>query len=906
MKTWHSQALSSIFQSLKTSPNGLSSNQAAKIQEEHGLNELPPKKKESLVKVVVKQINNLMNYVLIAAAFFSMVTSHWVDFWVIILILVVNVAIGLYHHLKARTMVDSLADSFKAETIVVRDGKTKKIEIRELVPGDIVYIKNGDRFPADIRFIETHDVSAVESSLTGESKAVIKHTGEVPEDAPLAERSNMGYAGTVQVSGEAHGLVVATGTETEIGSIATSISLIKEKKTLFERRTDLLVKQMVTITFTVSGLIFVLGWLRNMPLEDLILFVLATLISGIPEALPTILIVVLSVAALRMSKRRALLKRLAAIESLSTVTTIITDKTGTLTENTMSVKTVILPDLTKIDVTGTTWEPVGGFLLHHQNTDGSATKKPFDVSDNEQFMTLAEFAGFNDQADVFLDDSDHWENIGDPTEASRVVFSRKAGIKPDEQAKRFTILHSIPYDQDTKYRQNIVRNNETKEVFLVLVGGAEKIVERATAAKSKIDTFQDIVTNFAGKAFRMQAVAYTPLELSETQQAGLESNSISTKELLQLPTMQQKVTLLGILAIQDPIRADVPDAVKKALKAGVRVIMATGDHPATARAIGIETGILTDPNNEVLTDQDVTKLSDAQLLEKLKTVTVFARMTPGSKLRIATLLQHQGEVIAMTGDGTNDAPALKKADVGISMGRIGTDAAREASDLIILDDNFATILAAIEEGRTVFRNVRQTSLFLLTTNFAEGMAMLVTMALGFALPLLPLQLLWLNLVTDGISGIALATERPQRTTLESPPRKKTDGVLSKKNLIFILTIASIMTGGTIGIFWWYMGTDLDFARTAAFVFLVFTNLFNMINLRSLDLPISEIGFFSNRGVTFSFALSCFLVGVILFVPFLREIFSFSYISPLMIGVLFVLSSVIFFAGELLKKAHTID
>lgn len=906
MQTWHSQALSKVLHSLESSPTGLTTKQVEIAQKKYGLNQLPPKKKEPLFKIIFKQLNNLLNYILIAAAFFSALTAHWIDFWVIALILIVNTAIGLYHHLKARVIVDSLADSFEAETIVVRDNKTIKIAVRELVPGDIIHIKNGTTLPADVRFIETHDVSCIESSLTGESRAVAKHTGEIAETAPLAERSNMGYAGTLLVSGEAKAVVVAIGTKTEIGSIATTISLMKEEKTLFEKRTDRLVTQMVSITFTVSGLIFIIGWLRNMPLEDLILFVLATLISGIPEVLPTVLIVVLSIAALRMSQRRALLKRLAAIESLSTVTTIITDKTGTLTENTMSVRTVILPDLTRIDVTGTSWEPEGEFLRHQKNADGSMTKKPIQALENKALVALAKFGGFNDQADVVLDETDHWENIGDPTEASRVVLARKVGIQPEDQAKQFTILHSIPYDQDTKYRQNIVKNIETGDIFLILVGGAEKIVERADASKSEISTFQNCVTEYASQAFRLQAVAVSALKLSKAQQADLESNNLNSEELLKLPIMQQPVSLLGILVIQDPIRADVPDAVKKALAAGVRVIMATGDHPATARAIGLETGILTKTNSEVLTDQEVSAISDSQLIEKLETVTVFARMTPNSKLRIAELLQKNGQVIAMTGDGTNDAPALKKADVGIAMGRIGTDAAREASDLVILDDNFATIVAAIEEGRTVFRNVRQTSLFLLTTNFAEGMALLVSMALGFALPLLPLQILWLNLVTDGVSGVALATEKPQRTTLASPPRKKSDGILSKKNLVFILTIAFIMMSGTIGVFWWWKDVDLDFARTAAFVFLVFTNLFNMINLRSLDLPIMEIGFFSNRAVTFSFAVSCFLVGIILFVPFLRDIFSFTSISPLKIGVLFALSSVVFFAGELLKKAHTID
>lgn len=912
-KKWHALSIDELYEFFQTSSSGLTTDIIKKNKQQYGLNQLPKKDQPSILRILFSQVNNLLNYVLIAAAFFSAITAHWIDFWVIVLILTANTAIGIYHHLKAQKIVSSLADSFEAETVVIRAGKSQKILVSELIPGDIVVLKDGDAIPADVRFIEAQEVSCIESSLTGESKSVSKHIGQLAQNTPLAERANLGFTGTTMVTGEAKGLVVATGSHTEIGSIAVSLNKITEEKTLFEKRTDTLAKQMVLITFTVSGLIFVIGLLRNMPLDDLILFVLATLISGIPEVLPTVLIVVLSIAALRMSQRKALLKKLSAIESLSTVTTIITDKTGTLTENNMTVRKVILPDLQTIQVTGTGWEPRGDFFVETAQTKSELTKIELTKSEltnpikdplaYEPLYKLGLFGGFNDQADI-IKKNGIWDNIGDPTEASRVVLSRKIGIESHSQSEAYSILFNIPYNQETKCRQTIVQNNNTKEITLIVVGGTEHIISRSTANTELKKQYQDVSTLYAAQAFRMQAVGIAPLSLSEQKYESIRTHSISVQELEKWSELRSKLELLGILVIQDPIRADVPEAVEKAKKAGITVIMATGDHPATAQAIGIETGIL--KHAPPMTSDEVMALNDSELLQKLQEVTVFARMTPASKQRIATVLQNSGVVIAMTGDGTNDAPALKQADVGIAMGQIGTDAAREASDLIILDDNFATIIAAIEEGRTVFRNVRQTSLFLLTTNFSEGLAMFLSMLLGLGLPLLPLQILWLNLVTDGVSGVALATEKPQHTTLNSPPRKRTDGILSKKNLIFILSIAAVMTTGTLLTYAWFMNSNIEYARTAAFVFLVFTNLFNMINLRSLDLPIREIGFFSNKTITISFGISTFLMGIILFVPFLRDIFSFAPISPLMIVFLFVASSNVFFVGELLKKAHTID
>ena len=901
LSDWHAISIEDIVKKLDTSLHGFTTDQAKLRLESNGYNTLPKKQKESILKTIFIQANNLLNYVLIAAMIFSAAIDHWIDFWVILTILALNTAISTYHHIKAKKIVDSLAEDFENVSLCLRDGKFKRIPAKMLVPGDTIMLRDGDKIPADVRFIQAQSVNCIESSLTGESASVFKSISILPPDTPLANRTNMGFAGTIMTTGEAKALVVATGQDTQIGKIATDLSQIKEEKTLFERRTERLVKQMVLITASTSSLILLIGLARGIEVGELILFVLAALISGIPEGLPTILTVVLSIAAFRMSRRRALLKKLSAIESLSSVTTIITDKTGTLTQNTMNVDLIRLPDGREINISGSGWEPKGEF-----RSSGKVIKPLKD----KDLVKLLELSGFNDNADV-VKTKNGYENIGDPTEASRIVMSRKSGITPVYLAEKYETITSLPYDQEHKYRQSLIKDTNTNTYYLLVIGGAENVIKRSEKSRIKgeikvlsatdRDVFLDIVDNYASQAYRMQAVAFTKIEIDFFNDI---KKHFDDREKLGKYLHPLLLTYLGTLAINDPVRKDVPSAVASAQRAGIRVVMATGDHPDTARAVGKICGI--DDKGRVLTESQIKDKSDEWLLDKLKDVSIFARMTPSGKMRIGTLLQNSGQVIAMTGDGTNDAPALKSADVGISMGEIGTDAAREASDLIILDDNFATIVAAIEEGRTVFRNVRQTSLYLLTTNFAEDLLLIFALSLGMPLPLLPLQILWLNLVTDGVSGVSLATEKPQRTTLASPPRKRTEGILGRKNLIFIGTIAAIMMLLSLGLFYWGLKTGDTYARTITFTFLVFCQLFNMINLRSLDLPIFEIGFFSNKAVNVSFVISVTLLLIIMFVPFFRNIFQFSPISLTMIVSLFALSSIIFFAGEGLKKAHAID
>jgi P-type Ca2+ transporter type 2C len=878
----------------------LNSTQAREKLQKYGPNVLPEKQTESIYKAIFSQANNLLNYVLIAAVIFSALSSHWVDFWVILIILILNTAISTYHHIKARKVVDSLSQGFKEDALVLRDGKFVKLPAEKLVPGDVVNLRDGDKFPADIRFIQANGVSCAEASLTGESTSVVKNILILAENTPLAYQANMGFKGTIMLTGEAQAVVVATGSETQIGKIAVDLKNIKEEKTLFEKRTERLIKQMVLVTAITSLTILTLGYFRGIETGELVLFVLAALISGIPEGLPTVLMVVLSIAAFRMSRRKAILKKLKAIESLSSVTTIITDKTGTLTENTMNVGIIKLADGMEVKVSGTGWKPEGDFLI-----DG----RKIQPLNYPVLKKLLEMSGFNDQADV-VKTKTGYESIGDPTEASRIVMSRKAKVTPQYLAQKYLLVTSTPYDQQTKYRQNIVKDTKKNVYYLVVVGGAENVVKRCNRKlvggeeedfrALKLDNELDLIKNYAGQAYRMQAVAYSELDSKTAGQ--IEKKQFASEKLNDI-LISIPLVYLGSLAINDPVRADVPSAVASAQKAGIRVVMATGDHPDTAKAVGQICGI--DQHGRVLTESEIENIGDEELLEKLQTVRIFARMTPSGKKRIADLLQTSGELIAMTGDGTNDAPALKSADVGIAMGEIGTDAAREASDLIILDDNFATIISAIEEGRTVFRNVRQTSLYLLTTNFAEDLLLVFALVLKMPLPLLPLQILWLNLVTDGVSGVSLATEKPQATTLTSPPRKRTEGILGRKNLIFIGVVAFVMMVLSLGIFTWGLRVNEDYARTVAFTFLVFCQLFNMINLRSLDLPISEIGFFSNKAINISFIISTGLLFVILYIPFLRDIFRFAAIDLMVVLVLFALSFLIFVTGEVLKRAKLI-
>ncbi len=884
----HKEDLQAVFQKLQTSEKGLTEKEVLERQKTYGLNELPEKEETPLFKMILKQIHNPLIYVLLFTAFFSFIIDHKLDTYIILAVILLNLIIGLYHELKAQKIIQSLKTLADPLCVVRREGKTKRVKARDLVPGDIVILKDGDKVPADIRITKASHVSAIESSLTGESVPVTKKNVVLPEKTQLADRINIFFKGTILSTGEAEGVVFKTGIETEIGSIATTLTGIEQEKTLFAKRTSRLTKTMVIIVSIAAALTFSIGFIRGLDFEEIILFTVASFISGIPEGLPAVLTVALSVAAYRLASRKGVVRSLSSVETLSSVTTIVTDKTGTLTQNSMAITKLLLGDKRKFTVTGKTWEPKGDILFKDEKVNPK--------QDNYLNFILP-FIGIVNKVEL-KEEEGKYEILGDPTEGSRLVLAEKSGYRKQDFLEKYNILDDMPYDQETKYRGMILEDKKSKNRYAVIVGGAENVLEICSntmishkkikdAAPYKSD-YQNAISGWTKNAMRVQAIAY--------QKISEEKNSFTQLNM-------DKFTFLALLGINDPIRDNVPDAIQKAQKAGIRVIMATGDNKETAIAIGKQVGIEKPTNDKypyALEEIELENLTEEEFKEMVLNVPIFARVVPKTKYKIAKILQQEKEIIAMTGDGVNDALALKKANIGIAMGIIGTDAAREASDLIIMDDNFATIVNAIEEGLTVFRNLRQTTLYLLSTNLAEDLFIIVSLIIGVPLPLLPIHILWLNLLTDGLLDMALATEDSHEDTWEVGIRDKDEQIVDKKQ--FATLGVTILTIATVGLltFLYFLPEGIEKARTTTFVMLTCSQIFFIFSMRSPTISIFKLGFFTNKFLFISIFVIVILTTMLIEIPFLADIFRFTTLKWSELGILIIFSVIPLIIMELYK------
>lgn len=871
--------LNEVIKKYGTNPeNGLSSEEHKQRLEKYGENKLPDATGKSAFLILWNQINNVLTYILIIAVLFSLFVNHLTDAIIVGILILVNVSLGFFHEYRAEKRVRSLKKLVQHKCQVLRDSEMMNIGTTNLVVGDIVLLEDGQSVPADIRLIRAKDLSTVESSLTGESAPVEKSVCEISSNIALGDRKNTLYMGTHVTTGDCIGIVVATGINTEIGSISTQLKNIKEGKSLFFIRSEKLMKQMIIISLITTCITVGLQLFRGTDLKDIVQLSLATIISGIPEGLPSVLTVLLSIASVRMSRKNALLRNLPAIESLSTVTTIITDKTGTLTQNVMSVSEITFADKEIIQVTGNGWEQTGKFL---QNSEEII---PLSIEKVKSLLEVIAFTSLGDAKKVGED----YELTGYPTEIARYLVAKKAGISKESVKDKYTIIDSKPYDQETKFRSFIFKsNNENKKYFLI-VGGAENVLSKCP----EHTWLKEYTISSAEQGFRLQGLAI----------------KTTTEDDISLITISN-MDPLAVLKISDPIRDNVADSVMQANNAGIRIIMATGDHVVTAFSIARQAGIIPQDatldaiNKYAISQEQIDTLSDAEFAEKVRSINVFARVTPKTKQCIAEVLRAEGQVIAMTGDGVNDAPVLKSADVGIAMGKIGTDVAKEASDMLLLDDSFSTIIEAIKEGRTVFRNIRQTSMFLITTNLSADIMIICSILLGFPLPLLPIQILWLNLVTDGVSDIALATEKAQQSIMLEQPLKKNEEIIPRKYLLFVLMISLIMASIAIAFYTSYISDSLEKARTMAFAFMVFAQLFNVVNMRSLTEPIWKLGYFSNRAINASLILSIILFSIVMFVPSISSIFAFSVISTTELLTVVILSACVLFIGEIIKSIY---
>lgn len=883
----HAKKIEELLVSLGTSERGLTLAAVAERRERFGSNELPEQRRVTSFSIFVRQLHSWFIYILFAAAGISFVFQKVLDGLIILGIIVVNALIGYFEESRAESAIRALSSLIVPKAKALRDGITDVIEARELVPGDIVVLQAGDRVPADARIIHCRELKTQEASLTGESFSVEKNSHVVAPETAFADRSNMVWTGTLVVNGSATVVVVAIGAETMLGQIARTVSQADRSQSHFRWKTNQLAMQLGVIACIAALATFVLGaYLKHLPLLEVFVFSIATLVSSIPEGLPAVLAVVLAIGAFRMARQNAIIRHLPVIEDLAVTSVIITDKTGTLTQNSMTARVLATVER-DFEVSGEGWSASG--MFYHN-------REVIDAAHDPVLKKLLMIAVLCNNASVHLE-GERYEVVGDPTEASFVVLAEKAGFTKETTTAHSAVLDHLPFAQETRVQSVLVARPERE---LYVIGGEERILASSHhylglhgIQKMSAQDKERLLERFAGmtrQAMRVVACAYRKVP-AKTKRISAE--------------LYQDLVFVGLIGIVDPLRPNVDQVIAAAQRAGIRVIMATGDHAETAIAIGRSLGLLSpgDHRIQVSTEEELRSLSPQQLADLLKKQSVFARMTPDMKMRLIETLQRSGKVVAMIGDGVNDAPALKTANVGIAMGTIGTDVAREASDIILQDDNFGTLLKAIEQGRLIFTNIRSTSFFMITTSIAEIVTILASIAIGSALPLTALQILWINFITDGIPNIALAAEGEHDSLMEAQPRPTQERILSRSVMPFLLIVVIIMSFVTVGAFLAFIPYGLAKAQTIAFALMIFFQLFNALNMRSLDHSLFRIGIFSNFFMTAALVLSFALQLIIMLTPALRSAFGLAALSGLELAFTLLAPLSVIAAVELYKFAR---
>lgn len=892
-RNYHALSIAETFSALQSTMSGLTTDEALVRQKKYGKNMISEKGGRSPFFAFLKQFNSFLVYILLVAAGISYSFGHTVDVYVILVVIFSNACIGFFQEFRAERAIGALKKSIVFHAMVYRNGELSELDSSELVPGDVVLLDSGDRVPADMRVVKEKNVTLVEAALTGESLPVNKKIDSCAPEAVLADRTNMMWMGTFVGAGSAVGVVTAIGNDTAIGDIATTLKNIATKKSHFSEKADVMAIQMGSIAVLMAVIVFSIGYfIRGFTFPEIFLFTIASLVSGVPEGLPAILAVVLAVGAYRMSRRNALIRSLPATETLGIADVIMTDKTGTLTQNAMMVEQIAVASEDVVTVTGE------GFLPHGDFSRKGELLVPLE----DPLLAKLFHIGALCNSSRLIKEGGEYRIAGDPTEGALVVVAEKAGIRERVLYSHERVIENIPFDTERRYHAAFIEiggdaskgaGGVHKEAYFV--GAPEEILAKSVSyfhrdgviplTNDARDHIEAQVEAMADKTLRTIALAYREVHVG----AEVLSEDLS-----------RDLIYVGVVGMRDPIRPDVAEAVARAQGAGVRVIMTTGDHAVTARAIGREVGIIQDASAVVLTESDVVAMDEEAFAAAVREVSVFARLSPKTKMRIAEALQKDGHVVAMTGDGVNDAPALARADVGIAMGKNGTDVAREASAVVLSDDNFTSIVNAIEEGRIVFKNARHAGAFLATTAFAEHVTIVTTMAIGLPLPLLPTQILWLNLVTGGTAGVPLALEPGHGDALLEKPRNKKENILSKTIIPFLFILVGIMVIATVAVFQWFLPEGLGKARTGAFAIMSFTQLFNVLNMRALRRSVFSIGLFSNRAVLWGLGIALIGQAAVFYVPFFRNAFHFELLSFFEMFFLILISSLVLWFGEAYK------
>ncbi len=849
---WYTLSADTVVKQLQSDmQRGLSSEEARKRLSRYGPNQLRKIASTPAWMIFLRQFTDTLILILVAAAAISAAIGEITDAVTIAIIVILNGILGFVQEYKAQKEIDALRKMLHPDAKVLRDGKEQVIDAGEIVPGDIVMLEIGERVPADLRLLVASNLKIDESPLTGESAPVSKSTDPVPERSPLALQSDMAWMGTTVVNGWGKGIVVATGMQSEFGKIATMTQSVEQKPTHLQKQLARLGKKLGLYSVLISILVALVGWLSGKDLMEMFLTGVSLAVAVVPEGLPAVVTITLALGIKAMVRQKALLRRLQAAETLGAATVICTDKTGTITKNEMTVKEIWLAH-EKLHLTGTGYDPAGHFERNGKRHDYKQDKP----------LQLFLKTGLLCNHATLQKEHDRWKIIGEPTEAALIVAAYKAWMSKDDKVR---VVSEFSFNSERK-RMSVVYEEDGKLIAYVK-GAPEVILERATQIQEG-ETIRPLDAAYRAKITRV----YEGMAEKGLRTLALAYRELPEKISLDAESVEKELVFLGIAGIIDPPHEEVPDAIEATASAGVKVIMITGDNPKTARAIAAEVGLFVD---EALTASELEKMDDATLREKLRGEVLFARARPADKLRIVKNLQQLDHVVAMTGDGVNDAPALKQADIGIAMGRKGTDVAKSASDMVLLDDNFATIIKALREGRRQYDNIQKFVRYLLSSNTGEIIAIFVNILLGGPLILLPVQILWMNLVTDGMTAVALGLEKAEKGIMQRPPRAKEEPILDRYGIMMILFLGSYIGFATLWLYHHYLTSGVAnatlLAQTVAFTGIIILEKMNVFNFRSLSGPISlTTGWFSNKWVLLAVVVTVSLQVAAVYLPWLQE------------------------------------
>ncbi|MDT8384727.1 MAG: cation-transporting P-type ATPase [Gammaproteobacteria bacterium] len=886
-KTWHDLSQQQVLAELEASPNGLNENEARRRQQTYGPNRLPQAKRRSLLMRFALQFHNILIYVLLAAAVITALLDHWIDTSVILAVVIINAIIGFIQEGKAESAMDAIRNMLAPRASVLRDGQRHTVAGEALVPGDIVLLEAGDKVPADLRLLKARGLQIQEAILTGESLPVDKQTEPVEANAALGDRSCLAFSGTTVTSGQGKGVVVVTGEATEVGRISGMLSEVETLTTPLVEQMEIFARWLTLVIVAVAVLILSIGYfLLQHDFTELFMAVVGLMVAAIPEGLPAVLTITLAVGVQAMARRNAIVRRMPAIETLGSVSVICADKTGTLTRNEMSVALVATHDQT-FSAHGEGYAPIGEI---RRGDDGI---KPGDFP---QLVELARAAALCNDAELKMHES-AWTVEGDPMEGALLAFAHRAGMDGAEQRQQWTRTDEIPFDAQHKYMATLNHDHEN-HAFIVIKGAPETLLSlckqqrkgQGDAAPLNVNEWHRRIEAIAAQGQRVLALAMKSVPPEHT--------------VLEHADVADSLILLGMVGLIDPPREEAITAVAECHSAGIRVKMITGDHAATAGAIGRQIGL--QHTDRVLTGADIAELDDAALYDAVLETDVFARASPEHKLRLVTALQAHGLTVAMTGDGVNDAPALKRADAGIAMGQKGSEAAKESSELVLADDNFASIVAAVREGRTVYDNIKKVISWTLPTNGGEASTIMLALMLGMALPITPVQILWVNMITAVTLGIALAFEPTQEDAMRRPPRPRNQPLLTGELLWHIILVTVLFLAGVFSIYSYAIGQgySVELARTIAMNTLVVMEIFHLLYIRNMSqLSLSWNKIRGTRAVWL--AISVVILGqlAITYLPSLQTIFATEAIAIADVLLIFAVGIVLFVSIEIEKQVR---